>query len=518
MYYTIYNRRNVRLFWVYNIFFRLFRFGVDMSKITTNMMLEIIQNIGGAANIVTVTNCMTRLRLSLVSTESVNQALLKKIPGVLGVVEAEGQLQIILGPGKAQTGADLMNETLQALHSGQIQESVAAPSSDEALPLEAIAAKKKAALKAKQTNPIQVFLAKFATIFTPLIPGFIGAGLLAGLAAVLNQSLVAGVEMPNAHLVQAIAFMRSFSAILFLFLPILVGYNAQKAFGGSGVNGAIVGAFFVSVFNAKGAPVSGLETFFDLAINQKGGVVGALLAAIFGAFVEKKIRKIMPDNLDMILTSFFTLLIVGVVTYVLIMPAAYLLFEGMAWLFDHLNSNPFGAAILSGLFLISVVFGVHQGFVPVYTSLVAKVGYNTLFPILAVAGGGQVGAAIALYVKAKKDSVLRTQIKGAIVPGILGVGEPLIYGVTLPRGKPFITACLGAACGGFFIGFMAWLGYSVGLNTVFGPSGVVSIPLMTSNHATAYFGMIIYTLGLLIAYIAGFFITLMFGTQNVDLE
>ncbi len=468
-----------------------------MSKINTNMMLEIIKNIGGEANVISATNCMTRLRLSLASTEVVDQAALKKTPAILGVVEADGQLQLVLGPGKAQTGADLMNQTLEAIRSCQIQESMVVASSDDGGSLEAIAAKKKATLKSKQTNPIQVFLAKFATIFTPLIPGFIGVGLLAGLAAVLNQSLVIGVAAPNPQLVQALAFMKSFSAILFFFLPVLVGYNAQKAFGGSGVNGAIVGAFFVSAFHAKGAPISGLETFFDLAINQKGGVIGALIAAIFGAFVEKKIRKIMPDNLDMILTSFFTLLIVGVVTYLVIMPAAYQLFEGMAWLFDHLNSNPFGAAILSGLFLISVVFGVHQGFVPVYTSLVAKIGYNTLFPILAVAGGGQVGAALALYVKAKKDSVLRTQIKGAIVPGILGVGEPLIYGVTLPRGKPFITACLGASCGGFFIGLMAWLGHSIGLNTVFGPSGVVSIPLMVSNHANAYFGMMIYTLGLL---------------------
>ena len=74
-----------------------------------------------------------------------------------------------------------------------------------------------------------------------------------------------------------------------------------------------------------------------------------------------------------------------------------------------------------------------------------------------------------------------TTFRHAIQVLRLGVGEPLIYGVTLPRGKPFITACLGASCGGFFIGLMAWLGHSIGLNTVFGPSGVVSIPLMVSR-------------------------------------
>ena len=98
-----------------------------------------------------------------------------------------------------------------------------------------------------------------------------------------------------------------------------------------------------------------------------------------------------------------------------------------------------------------------------------------------MAGAGQVGAALALFWRAKRDSLLRTQIKGAIIPGFLGIGEPLIYGVTLPRMKPFVTACLGGACGGFFVGLIARLGLPVGLNTVFGPSGLVALPLMTSG-------------------------------------
>ncbi|MCO4134676.1 PTS transporter subunit EIIC, partial [Enterobacter hormaechei] len=164
---------------------------------------------------------------------------------------------------------------------------------------------------------------------------------------------------------------------------------------------------------------------------------------IIGAQVERKVREYMPDDLDMILTSVVTLLIMGVVTFVVIMPIGGELFKGMSWLFLNLNDNPLGAAILAGLFLISVVYGIHQGFVPVYFALMETQGFNSLFPILAMAGGGQVGASLALYFKAKKDAVLRTQVKGAIIPGILGIGEPLIYGVTLPRVKPFVTACIG---------------------------------------------------------------------------
>ena len=154
---------------------------------------------------------------------------------------------------------------------------------------------------------------------------------------------------------------------------------------------------------------------------------------------------------------------------------------------------------------------------PVYFALVDAQGFNSLFPILAMAGAGQVGAALALYWRAKHGSMLRTQIKGAIIPGFLGIGEPLIYGVTLPRMKPFITACIGGACGGFFLGLIAWLGLPVGLNTVFGPSGLVALPLMTSASGI-YAGMAVYAAGLAVSYLCGFAFTWLFGSKNVDLS
>ena len=242
-----------------------------------------------------------------------------------------------------------------------------------------------------------------------------------------------------------------------------------------------------------------------------------LIAAIIGAWVERQVRRIMPANLDMILTSAVTLLIMGAITFTVIMPIGGWLFTGMSWLFLHLNGNPFGSAVLAGLFLLAVMFGVHQGFVPVYFALVDAQGFNSLFPILAMAGAGQVGAALALFWRAKHGSLLRTQIKGAIIPGFLGIGEPLIYGVTLPRMKPFITACLGGACGGFFLGLIAWLGLPVGLNTVFGPSGLVALPLMTSGSGI-YAGMAVYAAGLAVSYLCGFALTWLFGSKNVDLS
>ncbi|CDH05950.1 putative PTS family enzyme IIBC with sucrose/glucose-specific domain [Xenorhabdus bovienii str. oregonense] len=482
-----------------------------MAKVSQEMLVEILRAMGGADNVVHCGNCITRLRLTLRDDSLADKTALKKIPGVLGVIENDEQLQIVLGPGKAQTAADRMNGLL----------STADHSAAEPQPagLKEIASSNKKQLKEKQTRSVHKFLAKFATIFTPLIPGFIAVGLLLGFATLLEQIFIQGAGHPNAVLVEMVGYMKVFSKGMFSFLSILIGYNAQKAFGGSGVNGAIIASLFVLGYNASATSgfYSGISDFFGFAIDPRGNIIGVLIACILGAWVEKQIRKIMPSDLDMILTSTLTLLIMGAVAFIVIMPVGSYLFTAMSWLFMHLNGNPFGAAILAGLFLIAVMFGVHQGFVPVYFTLMDVQNFNSLFPILAMAGAGQVGSALALYMKAQKGSLLRTQIKGAIIPGFLGIGEPLIYGVTLPRVKPFVTACLGGAIGGFFIGLVAWLGVPVGLNSVFGPSGLVALPLMTSDSGI-FTGMAVYGAGLIIAYISGFILTFFFGSKNIDLS
>jgi PTS system sucrose-specific IIC component len=145
-----------------------------------------------------------------------------------------------------------------------------------------------------------------------------------------------------------------------------------------------------------------------------------------------------------------------------------------------------------------VLLGLHHGLIPIYAIQLESLGGISLFPVLAMAGAGQVGAAIAIYLKARKVGNTRIQsvITGALPAGFLGIGEPLIYGVTLPLGKPFITAGLGAGFGGAFI--MA-AGVTAG---AFGPSGLVAIPLMQGGTA-----MVLYVIGLVISYIMGFIIT-----------
>ncbi len=289
-----------------------------MAKITKEMIARILAHVGGAANVAQAGNCMTRLRLTLRDESLADSAAIRQIDGVMGVIVSDEQFQVVLGPGKAQTAAEMMNGLMEA-----------APQA--AASLADVAAEKKQALKSKQTSGVQKFLAKFATIFTPLIPGFIAVGLLLGFATLAEQIFVLENAHPNASLVALIGYMKVFSKGMFTFLSILIGYNAQKAFGGSGVNGAIIASLFVLGYNPEATSgfYAGISTFFGHGIDPRGNIIGVLIASILGAWVERQVRRIMPANLDMILTSAVTLLIMGAVTFTVIMPIGGWLFTGI---------------------------------------------------------------------------------------------------------------------------------------------------------------------------------------------
>lgn len=472
---------------------------MDYNKIC----MDIINYIGGDSNIVSHTSCITRLRITVKSLDVIDFDKLKSVEGCLGINENGDEIQIIFGPGKVTKAKEAMDK-IRKLDSDEESTTNEEKSFDD------VVNEKKSSVKQSRKSGFQQFMSKFSNIFVPLIGGFIAAGTLAGLASLISISGFEGAE-------NITAYLNVFNKSLLAFMIIMVGYNSATAFGGSGVIGGILSGLFIMTYSGE-TPTSGMQDFFSIAIDPRGGMIGALITSIIGAKVEQFIRKYFSwEPTDIITTPMLTLVIVGSLCFAVIMPISYELFKVMSYLFNTLNSSPFGASILAGLFLPSVMMGIHQGFVPVYEAQVAEIGFNTLFPILAMAGAGQVGASLALYTVAAKDSSLRKNIRGAIIPGFLGIGEPLIYGVTLPRVKPFFTAMAGGAVGGFFVGFMASIGYPFGLNTVYGSSGLLGAFAQTSNSGPLV-GIGLYLAALVISYIAGYLLTLAFGTKNIDLS
>ncbi|MEV8551515.1 PTS transporter subunit EIIC [Streptomyces glaucescens] len=439
--------------------------------------------VGGPGNVTSVAHCMTRLRLGLADRGRVDEEALRALPGVLGVVD-DDTYQIVLGPG---TVARVAPEF----------EALLAPGPDGGLA--ARGERLRQERRAQNATPLKLALRRVANVFVPLIPALIGCGVLAGVNGLLvNAGLLPGLTPALA------AISSAFMSLIAVF----VGHNTAKEFGGTPVLGGAVAAVVVFPGVAK-------VTAFGLPLAPgQGGVLGALAAALLGTWVEKRCRDRVPATLDVLLTPTVTVLVAGLATLYGLMYAAGAVSAAIGTAADWLltTTGALAGLLLGGLFLPLVMLGLHQALIPVHATLIDEQGSTVLLPVLAMAGAGQVGAALAVYVRLRHDTSLRTTIRSALPAGLLGVGEPLIYGVSLPLGRPFLTACLGGAAGGAFLGVFAMLGQPVGA-TAIGPSGWALFPLLAGERGLAATAAV-YAGGLLTGYAAGFAATYAFGLRK----
>ncbi|WP_063779638.1 PTS transporter subunit EIIC, partial [Streptomyces sp. AcH 505] len=350
--------------------------------------------------------------------------------------------------------------------------------------------------KAKNATPFKLFLRRIANIFVPLIPALIGCGIITGLNGLLT----------NLHwLPGVVPALTAVTSGFMSLIAVFVGYNTAKEFGGTPVLGGAVAAIIVF------PGVANIDAFGQKLAPGQGGVLGALGAAVLAVYVEKWCRKWVPEALDVLVTPTLTVLVSGLVTIFGLMYVAGEIATAIGDFANWLLSNGGAGAgfVLGGLFLPLVMLGLHQALIPIHTTLIEQQGYTVLLPILAMAGAGQVGAAMAVYFRLPRNGSIRRTIKSALPAGFLGVGEPLIYGVSLPLGRPFITACVGGAFGGGFVGLFNQLGDAVG-STAIGPSGWALFPLLDGNKGMGQM-IVVYAGGLLVGYLVGFVATYYFG-------
>lgn len=473
----------------------------DKNRATAAAILPLV---GGPDNISSIAHCMTRLRIGLHDRSLVQDEALRALPAVMGVVE-DDTYQIVLGPGtvaRVTPEFEALVEEARAAAPASAPAPAAAPPAAAAhasLTADGLAAQGaalKQAQKAKNATPFKLFLRRIANIFVPLIPALIGCGIIAGLNGVLmNMGWLPAI-------VPALAAMASgFMSLIAVF----VGYNTAKEFGGTAVLGGAVAAIIVFPGVAK------IDAFGQPLSPGQGGVLGALAAALLAVQVEKWCRKWVPEALDVLVTPTLTVLISGLVTLFGLM---FLAGEASAAIGTFANwllatGGAFAGLVLGGLFLPLVMLGLHQALIPIHTTLIEQSGYTVLLPILAMVGAGQVGAAIAVYYRLPRNGSLRTTIKSALPAGFLGVGEPLIYGVSLPLGRPFVTACIGGAAGGAFIGLCNQLGTAFG-STAIGPSGWALFPLLDGKSGMGT-TIAVYAGGLAVGYLVGFAATYFSG-------
>ncbi|HHW5330194.1 TPA: PTS transporter subunit EIIC [Staphylococcus aureus] len=465
---------------------------------------RIIAAVGGMDNIDSVMNCMTRVRIKVLDENKVDDQELRHIDGVMGVIHDE-RIQVVVGPGTVNKVANHMAELSGVKLGDRIPNN---HNDSEKMDYKSYAADKakanKEAHKAKQKNgKLNKVLKSIANIFIPLIPAFIGAGLIGGIAAVLSNLMVAGY-ISGAWITQLITVFNIIKDGMLAYLAIFTGINAAKEFGATpGLGGVIGGTTLLTGIAGKNILMN-VFTGEPLQPGQ-GGIIGVIFAVWILSIVEKRLHKIVPNAIDIIVTPTIALLIVGLLTIFIFMPLAGFVSDSLVSVVNGIISigGVFSGFIIGASFLPLVMLGLHHIFTPIHIEMINQSGATYLLPIAAMAGAGQVGAALALWVRCKRNTTLRNTLKGALPVGFLGIGEPLIYGVTLPLGRPFLTACIGGGIGGAVIGGIGHIGAKA-----IGPSGVSLLPLISDNM---YLG---YIAGLLAAYAGGFVCTYLFGTTK----
>lgn len=349
-------------------------------------------------------------------------------------------------------------------------------------------------------------------VFAPLIPGAIVSGLCAGSASLLVQIC------PGYRSSEALSVLYHFLTLINkAFLPYMtawVGYSAAERFGATPILGGMLG--MITSLEEIDAIARDLSLYNEeVPLNSilcagRGGVIAVILGAWLLSKVEGWSHSRMPKTVDMVFTPILVMSLCTALYVAVVMPLAGLVsgaFCGVIELFcmsDVLAVRVAAGAVSAGLFLPLVAAGMNYGLVAIYAIQLSTVGYITLYPALAMAGAGQVGASLALYTIAKHNEPLRAVIKSSVPAGVMGIGQPLIYGVTLPLGKPFLTAGAGAVCGGAFVTACQVA------STTWGPSGILAVFIMTAGPHSALQGMLSYCIGLLISCTVSFLLTKLF--------
>jgi len=461
---------------------------------------QIFDIIGPADNIEQITNCMTRLRVHLKNEDEGMHARLKALDGVLGINPNGSELQIVLGPGRAQSITASIKSIMakQQTPSKEIPDKTTNARASAQTVIDPIHNAEigdgKAlheAIRKKNATPMKLMFRKIAHIFLPLIPAFIACGLITGL---LNISLKLFPELQGTPVAQILAVMGS--AVIFG-MNLFVGVRAAAEFGGTPIMGGVLAAVI------SNPALSGISIDGWNFVPGRGGIIAVILVAALGSWLEKRLHRIIPEMFDLFVTPLIILLSAGFAALFVLQPIGGIISEGIgtAASISIGTGGAFTGFLLGGTFLPMVMLGIHQALTPIHAELIARDGVTILLPVLAMAGCGQIGASLAVYCKTKNHFLKKT-ILSALPVGLMGVGEPLIYGVTLPLGRPFIGACIGGAAGGAIVA-ANYVGAAA--------MGISGLPLaaVTDNIPA-------YLLGLVCAYAVGFIATWLIGFDDPE--
>ena len=443
------------------------------AKITAESIKQLIDFVGGKDNVVSVSHCLTRLRFALADPNLANIESLEQLPFVKGCFNNAGQFQVIIG-----TDVDryykLLTEQLNI---------------DEATKEQTKAAAK------QNMSWFERLISNLAEIFVPLLPALIAGGLLLGLRNVIG-------EMPtidNQPLTHTFSWLIPINDFLWLpceaifhFLPVAICWSTVKKMGGSPVLGIVLGITLVSpqLMNAydlgKAIPKVWDFGWFTIAkVGYQAQVIPSIFAGLALGWIETRLRKIVPDYLNLVIVPIVALMVSVVLAHFVLGPIGRMLGDGIAYVVKYLMTGDYafiGSAIFGFFYAPLVITGIHHTTLAIDMQMTESMGGTPIWPIIALSNIAQASAVVGIILISKKHNEREVSIPAAI-SGYLGVTEPAMYGINLRYKFPMFCAMIGAACAGLICGLYGVLSNGIGVG---GLPGILSIkPVFWAIYALA---------------------------------
>lgn len=414
---------------------------------------EEIVRLVGRENILSATHCATRLRLMVKDKDAIKTKEIEALGLVKGTFFNAGQYQIILGTG-------IVNKVY-----GEI----------EKLGLKTLTKKEQDEIVKGQQKGIKRLMRTLGDIFIPIIPVIAATGLFLGLKGCLfNDNVLALFGASTAMIPDYIVtLVNVLTETAFAFLPAIICWSAFKVFGGTPVIGIVLGLMLVSPFlpNAYSVadPKSGVEAVMAFGaiplVGCQGSVLTAILTALIGANIEKKLRRVMPNALDLIMTPFVVMLATFLIVILGIGPVMHIIELKLVAVVQVLVHLPLGIGgfLIGATYPLLVITGLHHTYTMIETSLLANTGFNPVITLCAMYGFANVGTCLAFFVKSKKESVRQTSI-GAMLSQLFGISEPVLFGIQLRYNlRPLVIMLFSSGLGAAFLSLLNIQSNSYGL-------------------------------------------------------
>ncbi|MDR0922494.1 MAG: beta-glucoside-specific PTS transporter subunit IIABC [Lactobacillales bacterium] len=434
---------------------------------------QIINYVGGKANVKAVVHCMTRLRFTLNDRKLADTDALKNMDGVIDVVSNNVAYQVIVGTHVNEVYKELMDML-----------GLSADSSD--------------APKEKK-NPIKAILDVVSESMTPILEPIICAGLLAAFLSIVTLTGLISPESPTYQIFDALR------QAVFYFLPIFMAMSSAKRLGASPYLAVALAATLLSqqINDVKGLSLFGLGL---PQITYANSFIPILLAVWFMGYVTKLSKKVIPSALQYFLCPLFIMLITLPATLLVFGPVGFYVGEGIIGFFNFLMNTIGGWFVMmlySALQPFIIMLGAGNFIMPVITSLLATNGYDPVFTASCTISDIAVGGAMLGYFLRSRNMKQKQLFGTVTLSAILGVTEPAVYGVFVKFRRPFIAVMIGGGLGGLFAGITGVKSYSLawglfGLPSYIGKNDFMNFGLMIAAVVISFVGATIsaYLLGI----------------------